>query len=212
MAKRSARKPAAAEVAHIHESYRALAVPIDQPTLDPRNANQHSEDGLALIGNSVSEFQQLIPIIVNRETGIVLKGNGTLKAMRARGFKQVAAVYVDLDGTAATKFSIVDNQAGRLSDWDTRQLDELLQELAQDDIGHADLGFSDAEIAQLLAEAGSPARDVTVAPHEEQEAPDQTGELKDKFEIVVYCKDEEHQIELLNQLGELGMRCKALIG
>lgn len=48
--------------------------------------------------------------MVNRRTGLVEAGNGTLQAALSLGWTHVAALYVDDDPTAAAGFSIADNR------------------------------------------------------------------------------------------------------
>jgi hypothetical protein len=95
---------------HIAESLRPLAAACADLVLDPANARKHPEDNLEAIKGSLAVYGQRKPIVVNRRTGAVEAGNGTLEAARAMGWTHVAAVYVDDDPMTAAGFSIADNR------------------------------------------------------------------------------------------------------
>ena len=135
----------------IHPDLRSLAVPIEQLNEDPKNANSHTDCGLAAIAESFKRFGQRKPIVVRREGMIVEAGNGTLASLRAAGWTHLACIVCDDDEQTATAFALVDNQAGRLSHWNFDALRERVDELVQGGYDVQGLGWKADELADILA-------------------------------------------------------------
>lgn len=121
------------DLAHIAEQLRPLAVPLATLVVDPANVRRHPEKNLAVIAASLRVYGQRKPIVVNRRTGVVEAGNGTLDAARTLGWTHIAAVYVDDDPMTATGYAISDNRSAELAEWDTANLDAILADLATGD-------------------------------------------------------------------------------
>lgn len=105
--------------------------------------------------------------MINRRTGLVEAGNGTLEAARSLGWTHIAAVYVDDDPATAAGFSIADNRTAQLAEWDDEALEKLLREV--DTKGDERL---DAMLADLATEQGLPATERQCDPDEIPEPPD----------------------------------------
>ena len=124
---------AAADLSCIAEQLRPLAVPCAELVLDPANARRHPELNLDAIKGSLRVYGQRKPVVVNRRTGIIEAGNGTLEAALELGWSHLAAVYVDDDPMTAAGFSIADNRTAELAEWDRAALDKLLGEIKTND-------------------------------------------------------------------------------
>jgi DNA modification methylase len=122
-----------ADLSHIVESLRSLAVPIDSIDLDPANARKHPTENIEAIRASLRVYGQRKPIVVNRRTGTVEAGNGTLAAAKMLGWKYIAVVFVDDDSMTATGFAISDNRTAELAEWDQAALEATLRSLVVDD-------------------------------------------------------------------------------
>ena len=138
------------DLSHIAESLRPLAVPIDSLTLDPANARLHDIKNLDAISGSLTVYGQQKPVVVRRETGVVVAGNGTVAAARALGWTHLAAVVSDMDAATAAGFSVADNRASDLSYFDGPALDKLLREVSTG--GDERL---DAMLAELASESAA---------------------------------------------------------
>src|SRR3990167_4389737 len=141
---KSARKDAAApyaapDLSHIIEPLRALAVPCSELVFDPANPRTHDEQNLNAIKSSLRVYGQRKPVVVNQRTGAVEAGNGTLQALLAMGHTYVAAVYVDDDPTTAAGYSVADNRASELAEWDDAALKAILDTVQTDDQELADM-------------------------------------------------------------------------
>ncbi len=135
---------AAPDLSHIAEQLRPLAVPCSDLIPDPANARRHPEPNLAALKGSLRVYGQRKPVVVNRRTGAIEAGNGTLQAALELGWSHLAAVYVDDDPMTAAGFSIADNRTAELAEWDRQALDKLLSEIKTDD----------PLLGQMLAELG----------------------------------------------------------
>jgi hypothetical protein len=125
--------PAAPDLSHIAEPLRGLAVPCADLLLDPANARRHPERNLEAIKGSLRVYGQRKPVVVNRRTGAIEAGNGTLQAALALGWSHLAVVYVDDDPMTAAGFAIADNRTAELAEWDRKALDKLLGEIKTND-------------------------------------------------------------------------------
>jgi ParB/Sulfiredoxin domain len=123
----------APHLAPIAEQLRSLAVPCSQLLLDPANARRHPEANIEALQGSLRVYGQRKPIVVNRRTGIIEAGNGTLQAALELGWSHLAVVYVDDDPMTASGFSIADNRTAELAEWDRTALDKLLTEIKTND-------------------------------------------------------------------------------
>src|SRR6516225_6647683 len=121
------------DLSAIAEPLRPLAVPCADLLLDPANARRHPEPNLEALKASLRVYGQRKPVVVNRRTGTLEAGNGTLQAALALGWSHLAAVYVDDDPMTAAGFSIADNRTAELAEWDRAALDKLLGEIKTHD-------------------------------------------------------------------------------
>jgi DNA modification methylase len=137
-----------------------LALPIGDLLEDPSNARLHNDRNINAIKSSLQKFGQRKPVVLNKQTGIVLAGNGTLTAARALGWEYLATVIVDDDPATATGFAIADNRTAELATWDDEVLARLL-EAVEEEMPAIELGFTDEDLAELLnMDAGPIGEDV----------------------------------------------------
>lgn len=110
-----------------------MAHPIDELKHAAKNARVHPPQNLREIMGSMREFGQDVPIVVNRKTMEVLKGNGRLQAARELGWTHMAVVWVEDDEPRAVARALADNAAALSSEWDEEVLGELIGIAAADD-------------------------------------------------------------------------------
>ena len=121
--------PATPDPSRIVEGLRPLAVSVTELKFDPENAMKHGEENLDAIKGSLESYGQRKPVVVNRRTGFVEAGNGTLAAALALGWTHLAALYVDDDDDTATGYAIADNRTAQLSTWVKEKLDQAVAKL-----------------------------------------------------------------------------------
>lgn len=121
-------------------------------TLDPRNTRRHTARNLKAIRDSLSQFGQRRPAVI-REDGLVLAGNGMVAAAIELGWKEVAVTVVPADWTdeQARAYSIADNRAADLAEWDGERLLKELEALDGEALLAA-AGFDPDELDDLRAE------------------------------------------------------------
>ncbi len=142
-----------------------LATAVEDLTLDAANARIHDERNLEAIKSSLTRFGQRLPIVVQKQGMIVRAGNGRLAAARDLGWTHIAAVVVDEGDVEATAFAIADNRTAELAGWDDDVLGQLLVAIDGDpDFDLGVIGFSDRDLAQVLARAGGELEDDVAPP------------------------------------------------
>lgn len=207
----------AVDLNYVAEGLRPLAVPVADLVLDPRNARDHDERSVSAIAASLREFGIRKPVIVRRDTRVVIAGNGSIQAAKLNGWTHYPVILVDDDDRTATKFAIADNRTAELSTWNQDQLAALLNEVEADD-DELRRVFDDlaAELPSLTeaAAAGADAALAQTGSGRKGRSSGSTGSTQsspDKFQILVVCTDEAHQTELLQRFNDEGLQCRALV-
>lgn len=124
---------------------------IDELTLDPDNARKHSDVDIAAIMQSLREFKQQTPIVID-DADIVIKGNGTMMAALKLGWTEIATLKTTLTGNQLKAYAIADNRTAELSQWNTETLIAQLNELEKN--LQAAAGYSIDELDKLAAQVG----------------------------------------------------------
>lgn len=122
----------------------------------PRNYNRHPADQLKRIGHSLETFGQVRSIVVWRR--YFLAGHGVAEAARLIGWSTLEADELpdDYPEAKALAYVAADNELSRLADPDAAQLAAILQESREADPAlMAAIGYTDAELADLLARIGA---------------------------------------------------------
>lgn len=117
--------------------------PLGELKHHPKNARRGDVE---MIRESLRTHDQYAPILVQRSTGFIIKGNHTYDALVAEGYETGWVVELDIDDEQAKKIMLIDNRSGEVGTYDERLLLELLQEL--DDLtgsGYDDHLLSDLE-------------------------------------------------------------------
>jgi DNA modification methylase len=117
-----------------------------------RNARQHSDEQIAQIVRSITEFGFTSPVLLD-ENGVLIAGHGRLAAARQLGMVEVPAIAIHgLDEAQKQALRLADNKLALNASWD----DELLRTELMDlrDVGF-DLGltgFGEQELVGLFAD------------------------------------------------------------
>ena len=101
---------------------------------------------VAAIAESLKINGQFQPIVVQLSTKHILAGNHTWKAAVSLKWKEIDAVYVDVDDEAAARIVLAANRTNDLASYDTDILSEILATLPTP-VG---TGYDDKAIAALL--------------------------------------------------------------
>ena len=115
---------------------------------DEKNARVHDERNIESIAESLRQFGQQKPIVIDKENKIIA-GNGTVEAAKSLKWKTVKVVVTELSSAKAVAFGIADNRTAELADWDREMLSLLMEDLPPDLLEST--GFSENELTALIS-------------------------------------------------------------
>jgi ParB-like chromosome segregation protein Spo0J len=124
------------------------------------NARVHSAEQLEQIKASMLAFGFTNPLLVD-EDGVLIAGHGRLEAAAALGIAKVPVIVLQhLSAAQKEALRLADNRIAENATWDQALLrDALAAVQAVPEINLAGLGFSAAELADILAAAGDAVSD-----------------------------------------------------
>lgn len=116
-----------------------------------RNSRTHSDAQVAQIAASIREFGWTNPVLIDGSDGIIA-GHGRLLAARKLGLTEVPCIVLDhLSETQKRALIIADNKLALNAGWDNEMLGLELQDLADENFDMGLVGFTDDELAALVA-------------------------------------------------------------
>ena len=125
--------------------------PLDRLVPYARNARTHSDEQIAQIAASMVEFGWTNPILVDA-AGNVIAGHGRLLAAAQLGLDEAPVVILDhLTEAQRRAYVIADNKLALNAGWDDAQLAAELHRLNGDGFDLSLIGFSKAELDELMA-------------------------------------------------------------
>lgn len=92
-------------------------------------------------------------LVVQRSTGHILAGNHRFMAAEAEGLDRIPVIFVDADDEDAKAILVGDNRLSDLAENDPELLAALLQAIQSRGEGLTGTGYSDDDLAQMLAQA-----------------------------------------------------------
>ena len=117
------------------------------------NARMHPTEQVAQLAASIAEFGFNVPVLVD-DAGVLIAGHGRVLAAKALGLDAVPAIRLGhLTEAQAQAFRLADNQLALNSTWDESLLAAELRELRADEFDLAVIGFDQAMLDRLLADA-----------------------------------------------------------
>lgn len=175
---------------------------------------------LGVLGDSVRRFGFTEPAVLDERTGKLVAGHGRLdqlRAMKAKGDPPPQGIEVDgdrwlmpvlrgwasINDKEARAYLIASNRITERGGWDTDALITALQSLEGELVG---VGFDPADLERLMS--GGEDDDVISDPIP-PDTDEQLGGLM--YRIVIECKDEHHQAELLQRLEGEGLKCDPVV-
>lgn len=198
------RKPTPAETGddpvyepRIHPKIRDRAVPVDSLHEFYKNPNEGDEE---IVAKSLKRNGQYKAITVNLGTltgrpDEILCGNTTYRAAKLLEWPDIAVDFVDVGEHAARRIVATDNESAKKGRTNNAVLLDLLDPIKNDLEGSS---ISADEFAKMAGVDGP--------------AADESGLLDDqKFAVIINCRDEDHQRELLEAFESEGLDAKALV-
>lgn len=128
-----------------------VRVPIDAVREHPENARDDAS--MALVRESIDTHNQYVPILVQRSTGLIAKGNHTHRVLVERRHPLVDVIYRDMTDDQCRRIMLMDNASSDKAGYRVESLAGLLQSLDGDLTG---TGYTDTDLAALLASVAEP--------------------------------------------------------
>ena len=176
-------------------------VPIDAIQPHPRNCNQGDQGAII---ESIRHNRFYGACDVQRSTSLILAGKHRWLAAKECGLKMIPVIWQDVDDAEALRIMLSDNRTSRLGTDEPNALAELLQSIQNDTGSLAGTGYDGDALQELLDDLAKP-----FLP--EEPGADQTGDIKEQFQVLVTCTGEAQQAALLDDLNKQGYTCRALI-
>lgn len=200
---------------------KTLRLGIDLLKGDPDNARRIGGGALLGLQASMETFGDLSGIVWNEKTGELVAGHQRMRGLREEGAmtwtregetgwiehpktgERFPIRIVDWDETMQRMANLTANNPAIQGDF-TDEVKEQLRELEGQEqfttIGLAEMQKAlDEDLKKAAAEDSG------------EGAGDQTGELEQKFAIVIECSSEGQQREMLDRFMGEGLACRALI-
>lgn len=117
-----------------------------------KNPRLHGPESIAAVMASIQEFGFRNPVLVDGENGIVA-GHARVEAAKRLGLAELPTLQIrGLTKAQLRAYVMADNAIAERSTWDTDLLRFELGELDTEGFDLSVIGFSDEQLAQLLAE------------------------------------------------------------
>lgn len=171
-------------------------VPID--AIRPYEKNpRHNEEAVEKVARSIEEFGFVQPIVVDKESVIIIGHTRRLAAMKLGMVEVPVLIASDLSEENVMALRLIDNKTGEISLWDTELLNKEIEELKEFDIEYdlEEFGFEKL-IEDVFSEEDfddEPENDNLF--DEEPHKPMKLTPLKIEFETT------EEKAEAFNKLG-----------
>lgn len=171
-------------------------LPLDQLTPFPGNAKRGDVEAIRASLRRNGQYRSLIVRLIDGGALVVLAGNHTMMALRAEGARTARCEIVTCDDADARRINLADNKLAELGSYDPDALAELLSYLDGDLDG---TGYTEADINKLI--------DPPLLPDEGDTPID---DAEPAWGVVVTCRDERQQSDLLARLDSEGYPVRAL--
>ena len=102
------------------------------------------------ITESLKEFGQYRPIVVNKQTMNIVAGNHTWQAAKSLNWTHIAVTYIDVTPMDELKVILIDNRSSDLANYNTNDLRDILATVKL-----AGTGFNNADLGDIIS-GGNP--------------------------------------------------------
>lgn len=117
---------------------------------NPRVTLTKKDFAYQALEKSVNEFGLVVPLIINGRTNTLISGHQRLMLLKEKGVEETEVVVVDLPESKAKALCVAMNKIS--GKWNYGMLAEILEELVNIGEDISSIGFSKAEIQELLGE------------------------------------------------------------
>tara|TARA_S200002703_G_scaffold158807_1_gene170203 strand:+ start:1293 stop:1796 length:504 start_codon:yes stop_codon:yes gene_type:complete len=123
---------------------------IEIDKLIPYHNNPRKDQAVDKVASSLSEFGFQQPIVVDKQM-VVIVGHTRLLGAKKLGLEKVPVKIADLTESKAKAYRIADNRLSEDAKWDYDFLNMEMNILNEEDYDLSQLGFTDEELKNLLA-------------------------------------------------------------
>jgi DNA modification methylase len=162
-----------------------------------RNSRTHDDFQIQQIAGSIREFGFTNPVLIDTNNGIIA-GHGRVMAAGKLGLDKVPCIRLaHLTDTQKRAYIIADNKLALNAGWDEEMLTLELGELADIDFDMDLIGFTEDELAGLLAETTEGETDPDEVPEPPVDPVTELGDvwLLGKHRIICGSSTEAHVVE-----------------
>lgn len=181
-------------------------IPTDDLRPYPRNAKRHPKAQIDALQKLIEHHGWRHPITVSHRSGYIVRGHARLKVAQSLGLTAVPVDYQHYDTDEDERADrLADNRIPELGEVDIGLLHTELIELDTAPIDIGLTGFDSAALKEIKKYASE---------KQDKEQLDQSEDDKNfdiKWKIIVQCRDENHQRELLEFFNVEGLPCQALM-
>ena len=118
-----------------------------------KNPKRHPDEQVRDLMRSIKRFGWGA-VILARPNGEVIAGHGRLEAAKRLGMERVPVRWLNLDPGEAHLLALADNKLTEIGEWDDALVREILEEAKQEGADITGLGWSEDELAAVLAGGG----------------------------------------------------------
>ena len=174
----------------------------DPTTLVPWAENPRTNQKIEGVAALIQKVGFGAPIVAQAGTRRIIAGHTRFYAAKKLGLTEVPVRFVDVNDHDAGLMALGDNNHD--GDWDMPMLGMLLDDYEIEESHLA--GFDDADLADIIKSMDTAPAQVPVEENEDR-PPD---EVPQEYAVLIECRDEAHQTELLEFCLREGWECRAL--
>jgi DNA modification methylase len=166
--------------------------PVEKLIPYARNARTHSEEQVAQVAASITEFGWTNPILVGGD-GVIIAGHARLLAARKLRLREVPVIVLDhLSETQRRALVLADNRLALSAGWDEEMLRVELESLKEESFDLDIVGFTAEELEAILAgpeETRDGLTDEDAVPDEQEAVVSAAGDMWAMGEHRLLCGD-----------------------
>jgi len=160
------------------------------------NTRTHDDKQIKQIAASIKEFGFTNPVLIGKDNDIIA-GHGRVLAAEKIKIDKVPCIVLDGLSEAQKKaYIIADNKLALNAGWDEELLKIELEGLKELDFDLSLIGFNVDEL------------DIFFCTEEEKEQIDNSSKIKDQFQLIIDCENEEELEKVYNELESEGYTCR----
>ena len=166
--------------------------PVEKLIPYARNARTHSEEQVAQVAASITEFGWTNPILIGGD-GVIIAGHARLLAARKLRLREVPVIVLDhLSETQRRALVLADNRLALSAGWDEEMLRVELESLKEESFDLDIVGFTAEELEAILAgpeETRDGLTDEDAVPDEQEAVVSAAGDMWVMGEHRLLCGD-----------------------